>query len=151
MATELWLVRRMGHLVPANEQSAELLAKLPQDRWVLASIRNPRNLKHHRKFMALVQAVYPHQDMWPTFNSFRRALTAALGHGEVVTAKDGRKYIEAESISFASMDQTEFEEFYNKAVDLILTRILPAVNKDDLEREVNDILAGHKEAAHSAG
>lgn len=146
MATELWLQRRMGHLVPANAQSAELLAKLPDDRWVLAEVRNPRNLKHHRKYFALLQAVYPHQSVWPTLRSFQRAMKKALGHGEWVTSSDGRQEFIEDSISFASMDQTEFEQFYDRAVEVILTKVLPNVDSADLEREVADILEGRKAA-----
>jgi hypothetical protein len=146
MATELWLSRRMDALVPANAQALESLRKLPADKWLLCELRMPRNVKHHRKFMAVLQAVYPHQDMWPTFNSFRKAFTAALGHGEVVTAKDGRKFIDADSISFATMDQTEFDEFYARAIEFVLTKVLPGVDSRDLEREVADILEGRKAA-----
>ena len=146
MATELWLTRRMDTLLPANTQCLEDMRKLPADKWLLAELRMPRNVKHHRKFMAVLQAVYPHQDMWPTFNSFRKAFTAALGHGEIVTAKDGRKFIDANSISFAAMDQVEFDEFYARAIDFVLTKILPGVNSRDLEREVADILEGRRAA-----
>lgn len=146
MATELWLIRRMDTLVPANTQSLEDLRRLPADKWLLNELRMPRNVKHHRKFMAVLQAVYPHQDMWPTFNSFRKAFVAALGHGEVVTAKDGRKFIDANSISFAAMDQTEFDQFYQRAIDFVLTKILPGVDSRDLEREVQDILEGRRAA-----
>jgi hypothetical protein len=146
MATELWLTRRMDTLLPANTQCLEDMRKLPADKWLLAELRMPRNVKHHRKFMAVLQAVYPHQDMWPTFNSFRKAFTAALGHGEIVTAKDGRKFIDANSIGFAAMDQVEFDEFYARAIDFVLTKILPGVNSRDLEREVADILEGWRVA-----
>ncbi len=146
MATELWLVRRMGHLVPANSQSAELLSRVPNDKWVLASIRQPRNVRHHRKYFALMQAVFPHQTMYPTFKKFRSKLEEGLGHGEYHVDGRGEQYFENESISFAKMDQTEFEEFYDRAVTFILERILPLVSRDDLEREVLEILEGRPAA-----
>lgn len=147
MATELWLQRRLGHLVPANSQSAELLAGLPNDKWMLATIRMPRNVKHHRKYWALMQAVFPHQSVWPTMKSFQRAMKKALGHGEWVASADGRKEFIEESISFANMDQSEFEQFYARAVEVILTKVLPNVDSEDLEREVAEILKGNREDA----
>ena len=144
---ELWLIRKMDMLVPANEQSLEALRRVPADKWVLVNLRQPRNVGHHRKFMAVLQAIYPHQDMWPTFNSFRKAFIAALGFGEVVTAKDGRKFIDADSISFASMDQAEFEQFYERAMLLVQTKILPGVGRADLDRQVAEIMDGRKEKA----
>ena len=146
MASELWLVRRMGHLVPANAQSAEALDKLPIDKWLLASIRQPRNVKFLRKWMALQSAVFPHQDEWPTFESFKRAIKKALGLGEWVVSKSGRREFLEGSVSFAKMTEDEFAEFYERGVQLILTRILPGVNREDLDLEVNEILEGRRAA-----
>lgn len=155
MATEIWLQRRLGHLVPANAQSAELLAALPADKWMLATIRMPRNVKHHRKYWALLQAVFPHQTTWPTMKSFHRQIKKAMGFGEWVEAENGKKEFIEDSISFASMDQTEFEQLYARLVELILTKVLPNVNSEDLEREVQDILRGRggeeSEAAETEG
>lgn len=142
MATEVWLQRRMNHLVPANAQSEKLLAKLPTDRWVKAKVTNPRNLKHLRKYFALLDAVFPHQTMWPTFNKFRAKFEEALGLGEYHINGRGERYFEPDSISFAAMDQTEFDEFYARAVELILTRIIPNADSADLDREVNEIMIG---------
>ena len=145
MAQDVWIVRKLGHLVPANTQSAEALEKLPQGKWLLASIRQPRNVKHTRKYFALLNAVFPHQTMWPTFKKFREKFEEALGFGEYHVNGRGERYFEKESISFASMKQDEFDQFYERAVDLILTRILPAVDRADLDREVQEILSGAKE------
>ncbi|WP_370372947.1 DUF1367 family protein [Henriciella pelagia] len=148
MAIEVWIKRtKLGTIMPANSQSEQELSKLPVGEWHLAVIRKPRNVKHHRKWMALLQVCFPHQDMWPTFDSFRKAIQVVLGHGEVIEAKDGRKYIEAASISFAKMDQDEFEQFYERGVKLVLEKILPGVDRADLDAQVHEILEGRKEAA----
>lgn len=144
---ELWLIRKMDMLVPANEQSLDALRKMKQGEWYRAEVRMPRNVKHLRKYFALLAAVHPHQTMWPTFNKFRAKFEEALGHGEYHVNGRGEKYFEPESISFAAMQQDEFDEFYEKAVDLILTRILAGVGRDDLDRQVNEILEGRKEKA----
>ena len=34
------------------------------------------------------------------------------------------------------MGQDEFDAFYNAAVDLVIAKIIPGMNKADLEREV---------------
>jgi len=145
MASELWLVRRMGHLVPANAQSAEALDGLKEGEWYLASVRKPRNVKHTRKYFALLDAIFPHQKMWPTRASFKLQMKKALGLGEWVTSADGRKEFIEGSISFASMKQDEFEEFYDRALDVIQMRVLPGIDRADVEREINDILKGRTE------
>lgn len=146
MATEFFITRRLGHLVPANSQAEEAIKTLPADRWLKVKVTLPRNVKHHRKYFALLNAVFPHQTMWPTFNKFREKFEEALGFGEYHVNGRGERYFEKESIAFAKMDQTEFQEFYERAVDLICTRIIPNANSADLEREVNDIMAGRTAA-----
>ena len=147
MAIEAWVTRSpMGHLIPANAQAEEALNAIPKGEWRRVKVWLPRNTKHHRKYFALLNAIFPHQSMWPTFNKFREKFEEALGFGEYHVNGRGERYFEKDSIDFSSMDQSEFEEFYERAVDLILTRILPGVQSDDLEREINDILEGRKAA-----
>lgn len=142
MSEILFMRRSLGSLRPIDPTSAEILDRIAKDEDVKVEITRPRNVKHHRKFFALLNAIYPHQDIYPTRTSFRAALSAALGFGETVKLGDGRTIIVPHSISFAKMDQTEFEAFYDRAVELILTRIVPGVGRADLAREVDDILAG---------
>jgi hypothetical protein len=52
-------------------------------------------------------------------------------------------YVVPRSISFAAMDQNSFEIVYNKMLEVILTKILPAANKADLEARVHEILGGY--------
>jgi len=145
--SELWLIRKMDMLVPANEQSLEALRKMKQGQWYRADIKMPRNVKFLRKYFALLGAVYPHQSMWPTFKKFRDKFEEALGHGEYHVNGKGERYFENESISFAKMEEDEFEQLYERAVELILTQILPGVGRADLDRQIEEIMAGRKAEA----
>jgi hypothetical protein len=141
---ELWLIRKMDMLVPANEQTLDALRKLKPGQWYRADIKMPRNVKFHRKYFALLGAVFPHQTMWPTFRKFRAKFEEALGHGEYHVNARGERYFENESISFASMEEDEFEQLYERAVELILTRILPGVGRAELDQQVAEIMEGRR-------
>jgi hypothetical protein len=41
------------------------------------------------------------------------------------------------------MSQDRFEQWYDRALDVILTKILPGVDRQDLTDQVNQILAGY--------
>lgn len=144
MATELFLKRSLNKLVPADARSEGLLRDLPKGRFFRAVITQPRNLSHHNKFFALLHVIFPHQDMYPTEKSLLRNIKKALGLGEWVEYKDGRTEFFEDSISFTAMKQDEFEQFYARFIDLVTTKILPGVDSADLEREVNEIMAGRK-------
>lgn len=143
MAIEAFLRRQMGALRPIDAVGEQVLADIPPGEIVRVTIRRPRNVQHHRKFFALLNAIYPHQDLYPSEETLLAAIKVALGYGESVKLPDGRTIIVPSSISFAKMDQRAFEGFYDRALTLILTKILPGVDRADLEREVTDILAGY--------
>ena len=56
---------------------------------------------------------------------------------------DGVPYVVPQSISFAAMDQNRFEQWYEKALDVIMTKIVPGIAKSDLQARINDILNGY--------
>lgn len=146
MATEVYLKRRMGALYPTNRGDEEALMSLPEGVTVKAVITQPRNVKHHRKFMALLNAVYPHQEAYATFESFHAAIKVALGYGDTVALPDGRVIIVPGSISFAKMDQQSFEQFYQRAMDLICSKVIPGLGRPELQQQVNEILEGRPAA-----
>lgn len=147
MSETVFMRRQLGSLRPVDPASAEALERIPAGQDVRVEITRPRNIQHHRKFFALLNAIFPHQSVYPTHKSFRAAMTVALGFGETYKLGDGRTIIIPGSISFDKMDQAEFEQFYDRAVELIVTRILPGVGRADLNREVSDIMAGYGRAA----
>jgi hypothetical protein len=146
MSATLFLRKTVGGLKPSNRISQEAYDAIPLNAEVKAEITRPRHLVHHRKWFALLQVIFPHQTAYPTMDSFLAAIKCALGHGETVKLPDGRTVLVPGSISFAKLDQAEFSSFYDRALDLIVTRILPGIGREDVEREVEEILAGREAA-----
>lgn len=144
MAETVFMRRVLGSLKPFDIVGMEALERIPLSETVRCEITRPRNLKHLRKFFALLNAIYPHQKVYPTMKVFRAAVEVALGFGESHKLPGGRTIIVAASISFANMDQAEFDQLYERAVYLILNRILPGLDRADLNREVENILAGYE-------
>ena len=139
---------KLGRLRPSDALSAELWDDLPADKEMRAVVTQPRNLQHHRKFFTLLSVIFPHQDLYTSIDGdggLLDGIKPALGHThEVRNAETLEAHIRPASISFGSMDQDAFEEFYDRSVDLICRRIIPGLGHADLEREVNEILAGNR-------
>ena len=55
--------------------------------------------------------------------------------------KDGNVAYIPKSIAFASMDQTAFNDFWDKAVTFIVTKVIPGMNRDALETEILSMVA----------
>ncbi len=62
-------------------------------------------------------------------------------HWEWVCIKyDGKVAYLPKSISFAKMDQTEFDQFFDRTVELVCKHFLPGVRDEDLRREVLEMV-----------
>lgn len=139
---DIRLAMKGGRLVAADALSAEDLAGIREGETVRAQITRPRNIGHHRWFWALMTAVYHAQQepvAYPTVQHMVRALKIALGLFDTWRV-NGRDVLELRSISFAKMSQDEFSQFSERAVELVLTRIVPHVQRADLEARILDIL-----------
>lgn len=151
MATELYLTKTAaGALAPADQQSTECIAKLKLGTTVAATVRQPRNVRFHRKFWALLNVAY---DAWEpvgkeykgqpvqkNFEQFRRDVTILAGYYESTYTLKGEVRLVPKSISFASMDEDEFGKLYSAIIDVILSRILTNYTKDDLDNVVENVL-----------
>jgi hypothetical protein len=142
MALTFFARRHLNALRPIDALGEEALADVKAGEVVEVTVKRKRRIAHHNKFFALLNAVFKHQKQYPTMKGFRAAVTVALGYGETVKLPNGRTIIVPDSIAFSKMDQTEFEQFYERALELIETKILPGIDREDVRREVDDIIMG---------
>ena len=139
-------IKRNGSLFPGDAEAATAFAKMKDGAGYLVSLHRPRNLMHHRKLFALLNLVQDNTDRWPTVETLLDDLKISTGLFETrVNAVTGIPYVVAKSISFASMTQDEFEQWFDKAVDLISKQVLE-MDREYLLAEIGDVLAGRRAA-----
>lgn len=125
-------------LVPNCRDAEDWLAKTKLSQGVLLDPRRPRNIQHHRKLFALLNLAI---DNWPEIPEAPSVTTKSLlgliklrtGYADPIMSADGIEWI-PRSINFESMDQQEFEPFYDKAIELIALAL--GVNPETLDSEV---------------
>lgn len=148
--TTLYLIKTYQGFVPADEHSAEAMESMKWGQQYKAEVTQPRNLGHHRKFFSLIKVAF---DAWEipaneykgvqiqkNSDRFRKDLLIMAGYGYPVVNLKGEVRYEAQSMSFASMAQDEFETLYSRVVDVILQRVLTHYTRDDLDRVVSEVL-----------
>lgn len=140
MANEVLLMRENNHLSAAEPWSMEVIEAMKNGEIVTAKITRTRNGKHHRKFFVLIGEVFKNQERYPTMEHLLDAIKIATGHYEMIHITKTKQVYKPKSIAFANMDQAAFEQFYDKVVTLIVTKILPGTNRQDLEDRVMEIL-----------
>ena len=92
-----------------------------------------RNVMFHRKFFALLNIAF---DNWnpgeinskygipeKNFERFRKDVAILCGHFHLVIRVDGTSRPEADSISFAKMDQETFKDLYSKTIDVLIKHV----------------------------
>jgi hypothetical protein len=113
-------IRRPQGFVPADVMSQDMLDAIPIGKEVLLSIRKPRNPSHHRKLFALLKVTIDQTDRWADTTVLLEDLKLATGLFTTrISAFTGMPYPAAASISFASMPQDRFEEWYRKATAVL--------------------------------
>jgi hypothetical protein len=96
----------------------------------------PRNGRFHRKFFAMLNFAfeawepnrsrksYRGMPVAKNFERFRKDVVIQAGFYEQTFDLQGNMQLEAQSISFANMDDNEFEAVYSAVVDVILNKVL---------------------------
>lgn len=141
MSTPLFFRKDFARLVPADDAAEAALSKIAFGADVQVEIKQPRNIKHHRKFWALANLVAENQEHYETAEQVVAALKAATGHCDWFPMKDGEHMVAIpKSIAFHKMDQIEFNQFYDRCIAVIARHFLPGVQGDALRSEVEELL-----------
>ncbi|HQC63267.1 MAG TPA: DUF1367 family protein [Candidatus Marinimicrobia bacterium] len=117
---EIFLVKtQSGVLAPFDDADAQRMAKIKTNEVVRAEITKPRNLLFHKKFMALVRLVFENQERYNSIEDLLVEFKLKVGHYKEHITTDGKIVYVPKSISFSQMDEYEFNEFYNKALNVL--------------------------------
>ena len=133
-----------GALIPASDDDSDKLRKIKAGATVRCTITQPRNIGFHRKFFSLVTFLfgiweetmprqqYRGQEVRPNIDRFRHDLVVLSGRFRATYNVRGEVRLEAESISFASMSQEDFEDLFSEIINVALAKVL---NRPDLTEE----------------
>lgn len=138
----LFFRKHLGALRPADRVAEEAFAKVKPGEVVRVEMKRPRNAKHHRKYWALLALVVDNLDQSVSVETLHDWMKLKVGCVRLLRTKSGLVELPG-SISFEKMDQSQFEEFYEKALQYVLTEILPGVGKKELEEEVFAMIGGY--------
>jgi hypothetical protein len=144
-------------LIPADDSTREWLTKLKLGATVRADVRQFRNPQFHKKLFALLQysfeywsekapaMQYKGEDVRPDFERFRKDVTILAGKYHSTVNLKGELRLEADSLSYASMDQSSFDTLYSQVIQVLLTRVF--TSKDWSEEKLREVVDGIVEFA----
>lgn len=142
MATELFMRRKLGSLWPIDAEGEAAMRDLPTDADVKVTIKRARNVQFHRLFFGLLNLVAQSGGPYDSTDQLLTVVKIGIGHVDGIILPDGSMAWHPRSISFAKMDETEFRSFYDRAVDFIVSYVLPSTTADELKAEVETMIHG---------
>ena len=129
------MIKQGGTLVADNQQAVELLSKIPDGRLVMVDVVQSRNIQNHKRFFSFLREVFDMQEHFDNQESLRKWLIMKTGRFVTIEAPNGFVIFEPESLNFASMDETDFKDFFSDAINVVLREL--NLDKDAVDRVVD--------------
>lgn len=108
-----------------------------------AEIRQPRNIRFHKLYFALINCTweYLNEKQVEFFHGnkevFRKSLEIAAGHCDKVFSFRLKEWVDVpKSVSFSSMDEHEFRDLYQRVKDVIFSTILRGISESEFEKNL---------------
>jgi hypothetical protein len=117
MSTDVIIRVVPGGCMAVNKYEADKLDQF-RGREMVCTFTIPRNLKFHKKYMALISTALDMADTEYTAKQFRQICTIGAGYCEWVEF-EGQPVPIANSIAFANMDDSVFERLYQDTITFI--------------------------------
>jgi hypothetical protein len=140
MAETINMRRQGAKLVPCAAVDEEALEAFPEGRDLSITIKRARSYRQHKFFFALLQKICENNDDYKTPEQLLVYLKVRLGYVEELKFHNDTVWWTTKSISFGTMGQDEFQKFFNGSLDVIVTEIIPGLDRDDIIREVEDMV-----------
>lgn len=116
------LVRTADGFKPDSEHDEEELRAVHIGDVVFADVKKARNPAFHRKAFAMMHAAFDAQDSFHDFEIFREWLQIAAGIVDPIMGPD-RTYYKVRSLSWAQMEEIEFDKTYNKLLTAAVEKL----------------------------
>jgi two-component SAPR family response regulator len=128
---KIFMVKGLNNnLICAYNSDYDAFKKLKTNQIIEVEIKQKRNVKFHKKFFALINLAYHNQDTYNNIDDMREDLIIDAGFYRTTDNKRSETVKKALSISFASMDDIEFNELYSRVADVIVKWL--GIEKQDI-------------------
>ena len=140
---KIFVYKKSGNLTPCTQDDKDKIAKMPSGEPFQIKYVEIRNVKHHRLYFQFINKVYQNlpekfDKNWPDVDSFRRAMQTYAGYYVETISLKGETHLQPKSIAFDKLDETAFSELHSKVRNVIGKHILPEMDMDVFDRELQE-------------
>ena len=123
--------------IPAFDSDYELRKldkhKVGEKFWI--DIKIARNYLFHKKYFAMLKLAFENQEKFQDLTEFRLLAQMKAGYYKEVKTEKGIVYMPS-SISYDSLDNTAFEQLYNKVHDVLWKEYFSGIDNEVLQNEI---------------
>ena len=96
-------------MYPYDEAALDYVRKIPENRLVIADVKRSRNPQFHRRAFVMMNRLHEMSDEDAAFDPWRKWLLIQAGYCTTTGFANGSVRVEADSMTYESMDQDKFE------------------------------------------
>ena len=124
-----------GFLKPAYNSDYNAFSKIKPNEIIEIEYKKTRNIKFHRLFFALMNLAYENQEAYTILDVMRKDIIKHAGYyTERINAITGEITQEPNSISFSSMEETEFNKLYTDCKTVIMNWL--SIDNEQISEEI---------------
>jgi hypothetical protein len=148
----VYLIKAQGGFIPADIPTEEWAKKIKYGEVVNADFKKVRNYQFLKKYFALLNVGFEnwnpqaldtkHGVPEKNFEQFREDTIILAGYYYVTVRMDGSTRVRAKSISFANMEEEEFEKLYSATINVFLKHIYDnTMTREKIDYIVNQVMS----------
>lgn len=125
-------------LVPNYDEDFDKKKKLKIGQVYQVDVKQARNYELHKKYFALINCAWEYQNervvehFKNSIELFRKSVEIAAGHSDTIYSIARKEWIEQpKSISFAKMNEFEFQELYESVRNVLFTIFLKDIREEE--------------------
>jgi hypothetical protein len=141
MQAKAVFIRQGRTLTAVDDEGEKIIDHIKPGEKVLVHVHRARYPEHHRLAFAVFNKLADAKGL--PVDTIVLYLKWETGHVNLVRLPNGKVVAEAKSINFESMGQTEFQAWWNQALQVVKEKLLPKISAKAFN-EIRDIIVGAK-------
>ncbi|SHH03445.1 hypothetical protein [Bradyrhizobium erythrophlei] len=138
-----------GHLVPYANYDRDMFEELPFNKVLRVNLAQQRSAPRHRLYRVVLRLVVKNTDLFVSEDSLHKTLLLGCGVVEPIMTTAGEIIMIPSSTAFDAMNEETFKAYFDKAMEIIETNIIPGVDLSLLLKEAR-AEANYKEEKEAA-
>jgi hypothetical protein len=124
-----------GALIPYANYDRECFDDLPRNVILRVNINQQRNAPRHRLYRVVLRQVVKNTDLYVNEDSLHKTLLLGCGVVEPVLTTEGEIIMIPSSTAYNAMKEDTFKVYFDRAMQVIATNIIPGIDIEDLLEE----------------